>query len=56
MRIDPIAPSQDHRPTEPRMGHAELFFVSANKSRRPGMQWSEDDYDVREGLPKETMV
>jgi hypothetical protein len=31
------------------MGHAELFLVSANKSRRPGMQWSNDDYDVREG-------
>ena len=31
------------------MGHAELFLISANKSRRSGMQWSDDDYDVREG-------
>jgi hypothetical protein len=31
------------------MGHAELFLVSANKSRPPGMQWSDDDYNVREG-------
>jgi hypothetical protein len=34
---------------EQHMGHAELFLVSANKSSRPGMQWSDDDYDVREG-------
>jgi hypothetical protein len=34
---------------EQHMGHAELFLVSANKSRRPGMQWSDDNYEVREG-------
>jgi hypothetical protein len=33
---------------EQHMGHPELFLVSANKSPRPGMQWSDDDYDVRE--------
>jgi hypothetical protein len=30
------------------MGHADLFLVSANKGRRTG-EWSDDDYDVREG-------
>ena len=31
------------------MGEFQFFLISANKSRPPGMRWSDDDYDVREG-------
>jgi hypothetical protein len=32
------------------MAERQLFLISANKSRRSG-EWSEDDYDVRDGAP-----
>ena len=32
------------------MPESQLFLVSANKSQ-PSSQWSDDDYDVREGSP-----
>ena len=38
------------------MGHAELFLVSANKSRRGNMRWSDDDYDVCDGAPDGPVV
>jgi hypothetical protein len=33
------------------MTEARLYLVPANKSRPPGVQWSADDYDVRDGAP-----
>ena len=33
------------------MGHADLFLVSGNKSRIGNLEWSDDHYDVREGMP-----
>jgi hypothetical protein len=37
------------------MGERQLFLISANKSRRSG-EWSDDDYDVRDGAPDGPVV
>jgi len=34
----------------------QLFLVSANKSSRGNMRLSDDDYDVREGLPDGPLI
>ena len=31
------------------MGERQLFLISANMSRIGNLEWSDDDYDVREG-------
>jgi len=31
------------------MLEGQLFLVSANKSRIGNLEWSDDDYDVRDG-------
>ena len=37
------------------MPKSQLFLVSANNSQ-PSSQWSDDDYDVREGTPDGPVV
>ena len=38
------------------MPEGQLFLVSANRGRRGNMQWSDDDYDVREGKPDGPLI
>jgi hypothetical protein len=39
------------------MPEGQLFLVSGNKGRSPGdLEWSEDDYDVREDTPDGPVV
>src|SRR3974390_1554159 len=38
------------------MPEGQLFLVSANKSRRGNLEWSDDDYDVRDGAPDGPVV
>jgi len=38
------------------MPEGQLFLVSANKSRIGNLEWSDDDYDVREGAPDGPVV
>jgi hypothetical protein len=33
------------------MSDTRLYLISVNQSRRGDMEWSSDDYDVRDGAP-----
>ena len=33
------------------MGERQLYLISGNKSRIGNLEWSDDDYDVRDGAP-----
>jgi hypothetical protein len=34
----------------------QLFLISANKSRPPGIRWNDDDYDVRDAAPEAPLL